>query len=140
MIAGLAFQVISLAVFSALCAEFALRVYRTRQSQSPDDKKEVKDHGGLKSLHAFELALVASTVFILVRSIFRCAELADGFNGKLANEEVPFMVLEGAMVILACLCLTVWHPGWVMRGVWGQSGVRLGSEEGSELISIGMKD
>ena len=114
MIAGLAFQVLSLTIFSALCAELAFRLYRMQPSRSPNHKSRK----GKGSLHVFELALAAATVFIIVRSIYRCAELAGGFRGRLANEEVPFMVLEGVMIILACLCLTVWHPGRVMRSNW----------------------
>ncbi len=30
------------------------------------------------------------------------------------------MVLEGAMVVLAAISLTAFHPGLVMRGVWSE--------------------
>lgn len=132
MLAGLAFQVISLAAFSALCAELAFLVYRSQPSISTYPNH--KNRQGQRSLHVFELALVAATVFVLVRSIYRCAELAGGFRGRLANEEVPFMVLEGVMVILACLCLTVWHPGWVLSRNWGQIPDGATDAEGRELI------
>lgn len=63
-------------------------------------------------------------------------ELAGGFSGKLANEEGPFMVLEGVMIMLACLCLTVWHPGWVLKGKF----VTIDSDvDGSELMTRGGK-
>jgi hypothetical protein len=79
----------------------------------------------------FELALAAATVLILVRSIYRCAELAGGFRGKLANEEAPFMVFEGVMMILACLALTIWHPGWVMKSHWRRTA------DVAESVSLG---
>lgn len=55
-----------------------------------------------------------------MRSIFRAAELSEGFDGKLANDEVTFMVLEGAMVVIACISLTVFHPGVSFGGKWDQ--------------------
>jgi hypothetical protein len=58
-------------------------------------------------------ALLTATVTILIRSTFRVAELTGGFHGKLWNNEIDFMCLDGAMVALACLCLTGFHPGLV---------------------------
>lgn len=128
MLSGLAFQVFSLVIFSILCAELAYRVYRVKSSES-------LEHKG-RNLHIFEIALVAATVFIIVRSTYRCAELAGGFRGKLANEEAPFMILEGVMIILACLCLTVCHPGWALRGDWRRTGEKTENLESNELIKM----
>lgn len=57
-------------------------------------------------------------MFILIRSAFRVAELAHGFDGKLANEEVPFMILEGGMMILAIFLMTAFHPGRYCAQEW----------------------
>ena len=46
------------------------------------------------------------------------------------------MVFEGVMMLLACLCLTVWHPGWVIRGGWEQSADRAQDTEGRELMGL----
>jgi hypothetical protein len=48
-------------------------------------------------------------------------ELSGGFGGHLANSEVQFMVLDGVMVIIACTCLTVMHPGIGFGNKWGVS-------------------
>ncbi|KAL3408139.1 putative RTA1 domain protein [Aspergillus fumigatus] len=39
------------------------------------------------------------------------AELNGGYDSDLANNEIAFMILEGAMVSITCLCLTIMHPG-----------------------------
>lgn len=67
------------------------------------------------------IGLIVATVTIFVRSIFRVAELNGGFNGSLANNEITFMILEGAMIVIACACLTIFHPGPCFGGRWGQS-------------------
>jgi hypothetical protein len=43
------------------------------------------------------------------------AELNGGYNSDLANDEVTFMILEGAMVSITCLYLTIMHPGMYLE-------------------------
>ena len=112
MVAGVAWQVFALALFGALSIEFWLRVRRLgKGGLNPA-------FAGLRSKRVFEPVFIAAVflaaVFIFVRSVFRCAELSGGFDGPLANEEVTFMVLEGTMIALACILLTVFHPGLVV--------------------------
>ena len=53
------------------------------------------------------------------------AELSQGFYGHLWNDEIDYMVLEGGMVALACLCLTFAHPGYGFCGSWSAADFRL---------------
>lgn len=62
------------------------------------------------------LALTVVTLVILVRLCFCVAELAHGFGSKLANNQVAFMILEGAMIILATSSMAVFHPGRYVGG------------------------
>jgi hypothetical protein len=41
------------------------------------------------------------------------------------NDEIDYMVLEGGMVALACLCLTFAHPGYGFCGSWSAADFRL---------------
>ena len=66
-------------------------------------------------------ALALSTITIFVRSCFRVAELQQGFHGALANQQVTFMILEGAMVIISVVGLTCFHPGVAFQGSWGEA-------------------
>lgn len=141
MIAGLAFQVFSLFFFMCLCADFAFSAYRKQSSLDPahatvrnSTKFKAFQLGMLPlALHiillsgrnistdSLLLALFAATILIFVRSCFRVAELKQGFDGKLANQEVTFMILEGAMIILAVTSLTIFHPGTCFQGSWNQA-------------------
>lgn len=69
-------------------------------------------------------ALFAATAFLFARTVFRAVELSEGFAGKLANLEVEFMILDGVMVILASMCLTIWHPGFGFGRQWNEAGFR----------------
>jgi hypothetical protein len=79
----------------------------------------------------FLLGLCAATITIFVRSVFRCAELSGGFRGPLANQEVTFMILEGAMICIAVISLTLYHPGLVFQKAWKSAAwtIRGSSEE-----------
>lgn len=62
-----------------------------------------------------------ATLTIFIRSVFRVAELSGGFNGSLFNEEIPFMILEGPMVIIACTAMSAFHPGVAFQGHWHEA-------------------
>lgn len=62
--------------------------------------------------------MAIATIMILVRCSFRVAELQHGFGSSLANNQVAFMILDGAMMIIAASCLTFAHPGLLLGEVW----------------------
>ena len=93
-----------------------------------------------------EIALLIATAFLFIRTVFRSVELSEGFGGKLANNEVEFMILDGVMVILASIVLTVWHPGYGFQGRWNEAGFRFrtskpkGDQESPETIAVGSSE
>ncbi|OAP63383.1 hypothetical protein AYL99_02610 [Fonsecaea erecta] len=119
MIAGLASQVVSLAIFMALCGHFAWKVYKNPNKLNPE-------HAALQRTLRFKGFLVGIAIAVLTitaRSCYRLAELQDGFSGALANNELVFMILEGPMIITAVVALTVWHPGVVLGArLWADAG------------------
>ncbi|CRG83358.1 Sphingoid long-chain base transporter RSB1 [Talaromyces islandicus] len=118
MVAGVSWQVASLALFVALCTDFALRVRKSPQYRLNSQFDQLRRN---KSFHYWMLALIAATVTIFIRSVFRCAELSSGFDGPLANDQITFMILEGAMISIAVISITVFHPGWVWKGQWNEA-------------------
>lgn len=91
MLAGLGSQVFTLSIFIILCIDYAVRVYKNKAVLS-------QTHEYLRSEPRFKrflLSLAAATVFIFARSVYRIAELSEGFHGKLAGNQPLFFVLEG---------------------------------------------
>ncbi|KAI4242601.1 MAG: hypothetical protein L6R40_003982 [Gallowayella cf. fulva] len=153
MIAGLVFQVVSLTVFAALCADFFWSVRKhggvsrsVLQARLPYSVGRFHLFIGCKDLTPFffggsgylsltnnlPTALALATLTIYIRSIFRVAELQGGFNGHLANDEVTFMILEGTMVAIASIALTLPHPGMVFGPNWNLKSARAKVAEASE--------
>jgi hypothetical protein len=162
MIAGLVSQVVSLTVFAALCADFALQTRKRWQ------EREQKYFGlrqtwlwkafligmqisspcpnpFLYSQNPHELTatlpgLTTATLTIYIRSVFRVAELWGGFDSSLANNQVVFMILEGAMLLIATTCQTVLHPHFAFQGHWDSANFKMGkskkagTEDGIELM------
>lgn len=114
MIAGLVLQAVSLAAFILVFADFSWRCHKGVLDMDPL-KQRVRQSTFFK---VFRVGLLLATTVILIRSIFRVAELWQGFAGDLWNNETDFLVLDGAMMALAVLCLTATHPGVAFGGVW----------------------
>ncbi|KAK5044382.1 hypothetical protein LTR84_011332 [Exophiala bonariae] len=121
MIAGLWSQVISLSVFIILCSHFAFNVLRYPLKINPQTvfiRQTIM-------FKCFLLAIGTATITIMIRSCYRLAELQEGFDGNLANDEVLFMILEGPMIIAAVAVLTICHPGVVMGAdMWKSTSFR----------------
>lgn len=114
MVAGLFLQAISLSAFLLYLAYFALKCRNGSLDMDPA-KITCRDSGIFK---AFIFSLLIATVAILIRSIYRVAELWQGFSGELWNNERDFMILDGGMMGLAVLLLTAFHPGPAFKEQW----------------------
>lgn len=55
-------------------------------------------------------AIIASTVLVYIRSIYRDIELLDGWNGSIIENQTLFDVLDAVMVLIATALFTVFHP------------------------------
>jgi len=118
MVAGIVFQVVSLLIFMGLWLEFIFRLRRTSESAKEVRFAELRD---TKRFTWFQYALGTAVVLIFIRSVYRVAELQQGFNGPIANNEVSFMILEGPMIFLAVLAMTGLHPGIAFGGKWSSA-------------------
>ncbi|PLN82074.1 RTA1-domain-containing protein [Aspergillus taichungensis] len=130
MIAGIACQAFSLAVFVVLCIDFTIRVQRAPIARFNAEFNPLRRS---PSFRLFLAALAIATVAVFARSVFRCVELSQGFGGKLAGNEITYMVLEGAMIALAVVVLTFFHPGWVWNVYWAEASWHVRSSSYSSL-------
>jgi hypothetical protein len=48
------------------------------------------------------------------------AELSEGFGGALANDQATFMILDGAMMVVVVIVLTLTHPGLTFGSRWNE--------------------
>lgn len=100
LLAGLAFQVFSFAMFLIV-----LFWTLTKARKSPASISR-----------SFIVALVIATLAVYLRTCFRLAETAEGLMEALSTHEVYFGCLEFAPIVVAVFLLVLWHPGRWLPG------------------------
>ncbi|KAI9732921.1 MAG: hypothetical protein M1818_007354 [Claussenomyces sp. TS43310] len=127
MVAGLAFQVLTLFVFICLCIDFAIRTRRRFASLGEaafDQNALFVSLRGSWRFKGFLAALTLATICIFWRSVFRVAELSEGWSGAIIRKQNLFIGFEGVMVIVACLSLNFFHPALCFKeGITGLGGL-----------------
>jgi hypothetical protein len=127
-IAGLSFQVITLCVFIALSADFAIRARTGRRDSS--SKMPLP-----RRFKVFVTFLSAAIVLILARCGYRIAELKGGYTGpgsELIRDQGLFIALEGVLIVISVYFLVIAHPGPVFEGTT-RSGSESSLAEGGQV-------
>jgi len=107
MIAGLAWQVFTLVLFGALSVEYFIRV-RTHRNELNPTTFELRR---TKRFRLFIGALVLAYVAILIRCVYRVAEMAGGWGNSIMQDEAMFTGLDSFMIAIAMIALNFFHPG-----------------------------
>ncbi|KAJ2389486.1 hypothetical protein GGI05_003489 [Coemansia sp. RSA 2603] len=101
---GLAIQLVFLAMFLLI----TLLLKRDRRYTVLTRQGDVT--GVVSRRRVFGL-VIATSVLIYVRSIYRLIEFIDGYGGKIYRAEWAFYVFDFAMIFLAVGSYVVWHIG-----------------------------
>ncbi|EXJ90344.1 hypothetical protein A1O1_03443 [Capronia coronata CBS 617.96] len=117
IVAGIAFQVATMAVCGLLMLDFFIRFQRARKARSTTySESEYEKNQGLQKpsrnfrIFCFGIALAFVTIFI--RCIYRLPEMAGGWGNPLMQDETEFLILDGMMVGIATVVMTLLHPGF----------------------------
>jgi hypothetical protein len=117
MLAGLAVQVVTLFFYILLASDFAFRTWR-RISALGKSQALDPTHAKLRDsfrFRGFIFALIFATLCIFTRSVYRVAELSEGWSGHLIMTQKYFIGLEGAIVAAGILTLNAFHPGMCFK-------------------------
>ncbi|PYI28060.1 RTA1-domain-containing protein [Aspergillus indologenus CBS 114.80] len=114
MIAGIAFQVATMAACGVLAAIFVVRLVREGRPEAVlrDEKMSPRE---TRLFKYFCFGEVLAYVTVLIRCIYRLPEMVGGWGNPLMQNEKEFMILDGAMVAIAVITLTVLHPLYTCR-------------------------
>ena len=139
MVAGLVLQSLTLAIFIVciflqLCFELVLNRmqgisidFAIRTVRHPDELNP--KFFGLRASQRFRGCLAAisfATICIFIRSVYRVAELSEGWRGHLIRQQWLFVGLEGVMVAAAVLALNAFTPAFCFGGeLRNQTGVNI---------------
>lgn len=101
-----------------LCVDFALRTQKRYKSMGENAFDQNPVYKKLREgwrFKGFLAALTLATICIFWRSVYRCAELGEGWTGNLIRHQWLFVGFEGVMVIVACLALNVFNPAFTFK-------------------------
>ncbi|EXJ68924.1 uncharacterized protein A1O5_07856 [Cladophialophora psammophila CBS 110553] len=120
IVAGIAFQVATMGVCGLLMIDYYMRFQRAKKAKSPATmESEYEKHLSAANvsrnfrIFCFAIGLAFTTIFI--RCIYRLPEMAGGWGGRMMRIETEFLILDGMMVAIACVLLTVCHPGFLFE-------------------------
>ncbi|KZL84935.1 rta1 like protein [Colletotrichum incanum] len=109
IIAGIVLQVVVLMLFGAAGADYWIRVRKWAHAG---------DHGTgdialyrARKFRLFIYGVAVAYACVMVRCIYRVAEMAGGWGNHIMQDEVSFMILDGGLVLICVTLLTVFHPG-----------------------------
>jgi len=110
IIAGLAIQVAVMSLCVLLAANFTFDACMGRVVREPS-REANEAETPVEGLRFFLSCICLAFLTIYVRSAYRVPELADGWGSALMRDELDFMLLDGMMVAIAAVLITVAHPG-----------------------------
>ncbi|KAH8911126.1 RTA1-domain-containing protein [Coniochaeta sp. PMI_546] len=109
IIAGIVLQVVVLAFFGLSAVDYSLRV--RKWIRSPEADPEAVALWNNKRFRLFIYGVSGAYFLILIRCIYRVAEMAGGWGNHIMQDEPSFIVLEGFMVAIAVNLLAWLPPG-----------------------------
>ncbi|KAK4126428.1 RTA1-domain-containing protein [Parathielavia appendiculata] len=109
IIAGIVLQVVVLLFFGTSVVDYYLRVKKWINSNEADPEAVALWRN--KKFRVFVYAVAGAYSGILIRCIYRIAEMAGGWGNHIMQDEPSFIVLEGFMVLIPCILLAVFSPG-----------------------------
>lgn len=115
-IAGLCVQLLFFSFFVITSATFHIRI-----RQQPTPKVTQLDQEGSRSTthrtwESVLWGLYIACTLILVRSIFRLVEYAQGNDGYLISHEAFMYVFDAMLMFFAMVALNVFHPSVILAG------------------------
>ena len=118
LLAGLAVQTFSFCCYFVVFGFFLREIARDRSLQLD------------RNFKTFVAALLVASLLVLLRTVFRLAETAEGVFGYLMTHEAFFGALEFAPIVVASLILAVFHPGRLI------SAVKMGNTNSSSHVEM----
>ncbi|KAK4113119.1 RTA1 like protein [Canariomyces notabilis] len=137
IIAGIVLQVVVLGFFGALAGDYLFRAARYFGSGGVTAQQEP---GAMlwvdKKFRMFLYAMAVAYTALMIRCIYRIAEMAGGWGNHIMQDEPSFVVLESFMVLIASLLLAVFAPG-IFFPQMSRSGRARGDKEGDAGMVTG---
>ncbi|ODM19766.1 hypothetical protein SI65_04752 [Aspergillus cristatus] len=112
-IGGLAVQLVFFSVFILASTIFHYRIRRNPVPKSLS-KSPAPYAGRAATWETVMLGLYVASILILIRSIFRLIEYAQGNDGYLISHEAFMYVFDSMLMFFAMVAMSIFHPSHVL--------------------------
>ncbi|KAI2619048.1 RTA1-domain-containing protein [Hypomontagnella submonticulosa] len=131
IIAGIALQSAVLGFFGLVCADYCWRVRKWVASgeATPAALATWND----RKFRMFCYAVAGAYAGILIRCIYRIAEMAGGWGNPIMQDEPSFIVLEGFCIVIPVILLTAFPPGVLFPAMAEREAQRFRRKKGGEV-------
>lgn len=106
IIVGLGVQIVFFSLFVVVAGVFHLRINKKPTERSLNITVPWK-----RLLHT----MYASSILILIRSIFRVAEYVTGTDGELQSKEIYTYILDSTLMAITAIIFNVFHPSGIIK-------------------------
>lgn len=114
MLAGIAFQVLIMVVFSGFFAVFLHRIRFMRDQSGVQFNEHTLRLRQSAVFRYYPIPMIAALILVFVRSIFRLVEFTASKGQPVLKHEAYFMILDALMMALAILTFNILHPGRIV--------------------------
>jgi len=122
---------VAIGVYSLVAGDFIWRLHANKPVRKnlvenlEPSSPEASEHGVVFSppavrnripgnLQLMFFGLGVSTLFLLIRAIYRLVEFANGWGHRVQSTEAYFNILDGGDVVIAMFAINFLHPGWLL--------------------------
>lgn len=109
IIAGVALQTLVLVCFGVMGLDYYVRVNKHMHSAEAEPARLAVWND--RKFRIFCTSVTAAYFSILIRCIYRIAEMAGGWGNHIMQDQPSFLVLDSTLVLVTSSLLTIFHPG-----------------------------
>ena len=112
-LAGIILQFLCVLAYTVFLVDFCRRYYYNipfRRIGYTHDRMALYDGKEKLKLTLMLTMLSSTTLLVIIRSIYRIAELSNGFQSEIAKNQLLFDVLDGAMMLISYYITIGLHP------------------------------
>jgi len=115
MLGSIVLQMLAITAYTILAFEFVFRLLAKKPFNRPrkPTTHRFSEFNGSQKLAVVELTLCS--VFLLIRSAYRTAELASGWNGRVIATEWLFIAFDGSMIAGVMISMNIFHVGMLLK-------------------------
>ena len=114
MITGITWQVATLVIFGGMITDFLLRRFVLSGSKTPLSVT-AQETANQRKFQIFAISVTAAYLCILIRCVYRIAEMANGWQNSIMQNEGLFIGLDSTLVGIATMLQTFVHPGFCFK-------------------------